>query len=71
MKLFRRMRGMSHDPLQLCNGKKRYPNHKSAKSAVNLLMMGLENHRPDYLRIYYCPECGGHHLTKTEEKETP
>lgn len=49
-------------------GKYRYPDKKAALSARNLRLRGGRNrrrNRPENLRAYPCPRCGGWHLTKS------
>lgn len=70
LKLIRQMRTMRREPLPDCNGKKRYPDKKTAVTALNFMMNGMaqNRHRPEYLRFYYCEECNGYHLTKSQER---
>lgn len=59
------MKHLPRDILPYCNGKKRFPDKKSAVSAVNFLMRHGHGrrHRPDYVRVYPCPDCQGYHMT--------
>jgi len=43
--------------------KKRYDDKRSAQGARNVRMESARGHnRPEHLRIYDCPDCGGWHL---------
>jgi len=44
--------------------KHRYPDKKSALTAINHRLHGHQRNRPEYLRAYPCPDCRGWHLTK-------
>jgi hypothetical protein len=45
-----------------CQGKKKYRTPESAGVAAQEAL----DRRGDHLRIYDCPFCGGHHLTKED-----
>jgi len=48
-----------------CN-KTRYASKKDALTAMNARLRGRQRRRhgrPDQLRVYECPACGGWHLT--------
>lgn len=49
---------------QLRCGKVRYHKKKEAITALNKIMTGHRRQRPNTLRCYPCPDCGGWHLTK-------
>jgi hypothetical protein len=50
-------------------GKNRYPDKKSARTALNACLRQRGRHgRPEWLRAYHCPDCLGWHLTKGKEK---
>lgn len=54
----------------MCLTKKRYPDKRTAQTALNARMLGRSRQRhgrPTYLRIYPCPLCHGWHLTKKEK----
>jgi hypothetical protein len=42
-----------------------YPTKRDAQTARNAAFR-RRRHRPDFLRIYACPECNGWHLTHKE-----
>lgn len=42
--------------------KKVYSDKRSAQSAVNARMSSHSQKRPDFLRIYECPDCAGWHI---------
>jgi len=44
-----------------------YADKKAAVTATNGALRRRRN-RPAFLRTYYCTNCGGWHLTKTEER---
>lgn len=51
-------------------GKARYPDKKSAVTAGNARTRGRQyrrRNRPESLRAYPCPRCGGWHLTHQTE----
>lgn len=55
---------------KMCLSKTRYPDKRAAHTAYNLAMKKRGRHgRAMELRIYPCPNCGGHHLTKQREDE--
>ena len=50
-------------------GKQRYADKKSAVTKINALKKARGRHgRPEWLRAYPCPDCGGWHLTKGKAK---
>lgn len=48
-----------------CSAKKRYPDKKTAVSAINFAWKRRQRkHRPKTdLRAYHCPDCNSWHLT--------
>lgn len=57
-------------PRITCHGKTYYAKRKDAVTAMNHVLGGKGRHmrhgRPEHLRAYPCPDCGGWHLTKKE-----
>ena len=67
----RRNEKIEHEKLTCIRsgGKIRYPNRKRALTALNNLRAPHSNatKRTAPKRVYKCPFCGDHHLTKQEE----
>jgi hypothetical protein len=51
-------------------GKLRYPDKKAAVTFLNSFRHERGRHgRPEWLRAYPCPDCGGWHVTKGKAKK--
>lgn len=48
-------------------GKKFYPTKRFAQAVRNKVLRRKRN-RPEAVRVYECPLCGGWHLTKQEKR---
>lgn len=42
--------------------KKNYPDKRAAQTAINARLKSHSGNRPDFLRLYDCPDCNGWHI---------
>jgi len=59
------------EPIRYCDGKPCY-DKRGAETVLNRRFKRHARNRPDFLRIYHCPECNLWHLThKRRDKFQP